>query len=50
MLKEQTVKRFEQYHVFVQSPPGQLPNDKYPVNTSHLTRFVSKCFTCSIIR
>ena len=29
------VKRFVQCHVFVQSPPGRRPNDKYPVNISH---------------
>jgi hypothetical protein len=28
-----------QYHVFDQSPPGQGSNGKYPVNTSHSTRF-----------
>jgi len=29
--------------------PGRHPNDKYPVNISHRSRFVSKCFTRSII-
>ena len=39
-LKKKTVKRSVQYHVFVQSPPGRRPNDKYPANTSHRSRFV----------
>jgi hypothetical protein len=34
------VNCFVQYHVFAQSPPGRHPNYKYPVKTSHRTRFV----------
>ena len=42
-LKQKTVKRSVQCHVFAQSPPGRRPNDKYPFNTSHPSRFVNKC-------
>jgi len=38
--EQKIVKRFVQCHVFAQSPPGQLSNDKYPINTSHHSRFV----------
>jgi hypothetical protein len=34
------LKHFVQCHVFAQSPPGRHPNDKYPLNTSHRSRFV----------
>ena len=34
------LKRSLQCHVFAQSPPGRRTNDKYPVNTSHCSRFV----------
>jgi hypothetical protein len=40
LLKKKIVKRFAQCHVFAQSPPGRRPIDKYPVNTSHRSRFV----------
>jgi len=43
------VKHFVQYHLFAQSPPGQHPNDKHPVNTSYRSRCVYKCFTRNII-
>ena len=43
------VKRFAQCHVFAQSPPDLHPNDKYPVNTSHHSRFVLKCFTHCVV-
>jgi hypothetical protein len=33
-------KRFVQCHVFAQSPPGQRPSGRYPVNTSHRCLFV----------
>jgi hypothetical protein len=34
---QRRVKQFVQYHVFAQSPPGQHPNGKHPVNTSYLS-------------
>ena len=37
---KKTVKRFVQCHILAQSPPGRHPNDKYPVNTPHHSRFV----------
>jgi hypothetical protein len=40
LFKNKILKCFVQRHVFAQSPPGQGPSDKYPVNTSHLSRFV----------
>ena len=43
------VKRFDQCRIFVHSPPGRRPNDKYPLNTSHRSQFVLKLFACSII-
>ena len=42
---KQTVKRPVQCHAFGQSPLCGRPNDKHPVNTSHGSRFVLKCFT-----
>ena len=39
LFKKKFVKRFVQCHVFVQSLPGQCPNNKYPVNTSHCFLF-----------
>jgi len=30
----------EKITVFTQSPPGRHPNDKYPVTTSHFSRFL----------
>jgi len=35
-----TVKHSVQCYILTQSPPGQQPNDKYPVNTSHGSRIV----------
>ena len=35
LLEKQTVKCSVQCHVFVLSPTGRRPNDKYPVSTSH---------------
>ena len=32
---QRRVKQFVQYHLFAQSPPGQHPNGKHPVNTSY---------------
>jgi len=40
LFEEKTVKRTVQRHVFTQSPPVRHPNDIYPVNTSHRSRFV----------
>ena len=40
LFENKTVKRSVQRHVLVQSPPDRRPNDKYPVNTSHRSRFV----------
>ena len=37
LFQKQTVKRSAQCHIFAQSPPARRPNDKYPVNTSHLS-------------
>ena len=44
LFEKQTVKRSVQCHVFAQSPPGQHPNGKYPVNTSSRSRFLLICF------
>jgi len=33
------VKLFVQWHVFAQSPSGRRPDDKYPINTPHCSRF-----------
>jgi hypothetical protein len=39
LFENKIVKRFAQCHVFAQSPPSRRPNDKYPVNTLHRSRF-----------
>ena len=40
MFEKEILKLFVQLHIFVQSPTVQGTNDKYPVNTSHRSRFV----------
>jgi hypothetical protein len=45
LFKKKIVKHFVQCHVFAQPPPDRRPNDNYPVNISHHSRFVSTCFT-----
>jgi hypothetical protein len=45
LFEKKIVKRFVQYHIFARSPAVRRPNNKYPVNTSHRSRFVCKCFT-----
>jgi len=37
---QQNIKSCVQCYVFAQSPSGRRPNNNYPVNTSHLSRFV----------
>ena len=49
LFDKKTVKRFVQCHVFAHSPSGRHPNDKYPVNTSHISQFVHRCFTGTVI-
>jgi len=49
LFEKKLVKRFVQCHLVAQSTPGWHPSDKYPVNTSHRSRFVQKCFARSII-
>ena len=44
LFEKKIVKRFVQCHIFAQSPLGRDRSDKYPVNTSHLSRFVSAYF------
>jgi hypothetical protein len=39
-LLKKIVKHSVQCHVLAQSPPSQNPNDKYPITTSHYSRFV----------
>jgi hypothetical protein len=43
LLFKEIAKGFVQCHVFAQTPPSRRPNDKYPVNTSHRSRFVQEC-------
>jgi len=40
LFEENIVKRLVHCHVFTQSSLGRRPNDKYPANTSHRSRFV----------
>jgi hypothetical protein len=40
LFHKHVVISFVQCHVFAQSPPERRSNDKYPVNTSHRSRFV----------
>jgi len=40
MFEKKIVKYIFKWHVFAQSIPGRRPTDKYPVNTSHRSRFV----------
>jgi len=47
--EKNTVKRFVQCHIFAQSPLGRSPSDKYPVNTSHRSRFVWTYFIRIVI-
>ena len=39
------LKHSVQCHVFAQLSPGRAPNHKYPVNTTHCSRYVYKCYT-----
>ena len=49
LFEKKTVKRSVQCQLFANLPSGPHPSDKYPVNTSHLSRIVYKCFTGTII-
>jgi len=40
LFEQKIVKPFVHCHVLTQLPPGRRPNDKYPVRTSHSSRFV----------
>ena len=48
-LKRRLYNALSSVTVFAHSPPGRCPDDKYPVNTSHRSRFVEKYVTRSII-